>query len=149
MRSSLNDATEVFMIRTKTVLLILVFGCLLAMACSGETGESADSVVYTDTADAIQVEVGEQFQISLESNPSTGHKWQFMSPVDSTLLSLVESRYIPKPNPEKFVGRGGNEQWLFEALAKGSTSVSMRYLQPWDSTSVARTVEFQIEIKQK
>jgi inhibitor of cysteine peptidase len=132
----------------KMIKCFLVLASLF-LACGGEGGERADPIVYTDPADTIQVQVGEQFRISLESNPSTGHKWQFMSPVDSTLLSLVETRYIPKPNPEKFVGRGGYEEWLFEALGKGSTSISMHYLQPWDSISVARTVEFQVEIRQK
>lgn len=121
-----------------------MLGALVGQACGDE---STEPIVYTNPADTIHVRVGESFWISLESNPTTGYKWQFKTEVDSTLLRLAEQKYIPDPNPEKLMGRGGRYQWLFEALKRGSTSISLQYLQPWDSASVERSIEFRVEIK--
>jgi inhibitor of cysteine peptidase len=125
---------------------ISVLCIFIALACSG--GE-AEPQVHTNPADTIRIAQGEQFKISLESNPTTGHQWQFINEVDTTIIQLLEREYTPDPNPDKLVGRGGKDQWRFKGVKKGATSISLRYLQPWDSTSVARTVEFQVEVKEK
>ncbi|UCE23430.1 MAG: protease inhibitor I42 family protein [Candidatus Zixiibacteriota bacterium] len=123
---------------------ILTFVCVITIACSGE---SADPRAYSDPSDTIRVAIGEQFTIVLEANPTTGYSWQFVGEVDSTLLKLVESKHEPMPNPKKLMGRGGHHHWLFEPLREDTTTISLRYLQPWDSTSVDRTVDFFVEIK--
>lgn len=122
---------------------MLVLGALVGQACGDE---GTEPVVYTDPADTVQVKVGESFWISLESNPTTGYKWQFGTPVDTTLLKLSEQKYVPDPNPEKLMGRGGRDHWLFEAIKPGSAGISLQYLRPWDSTSMERSVEFRVEI---
>lgn len=129
----------------KVLIYLLVCAGLATLACATEETEPP---TYSDTADTIRVTVGGRFMLALESNPSTGYQWQFTAPYDSTALKLVEHKYASKPNPDKLVGRGGHDQWLFEALKEGSGSVSLRYLRAWDSTSVAREAEFIFEISE-
>ncbi|MEW6411664.1 MAG: protease inhibitor I42 family protein [Candidatus Zixiibacteriota bacterium] len=129
--------------KAKSIVYAVILTLSISLACSSQ---SSDPKVYADSADTVSVKMGERFKIALESNPSTGYGWRFVSDVDSSLLKLMEHQYIAKPNPEKVVGRGGHDEWLFEAIAAGSTSVALEYLRPWDSTSVEREVEFQIFI---
>lgn len=130
----------------KSPLYILALCTVLAIAC---TGGEAEPTVHTNPADTIRIMKGEQFKISLKANPSTGYWWQFVKEIDTMVIELMEREYIPDPNPDNLVGRGGHDQWRFKGVKKGATSVSLRYLQPWDSTSVAETVEFYVEVKEK
>lgn len=134
------------MVKMKSLLYVFALSAAIALACSG--GE-AEPTVHTNPADTIRLMAGEQFKISLESNPSTGYWWQFTSEIDTLVIEFVEREYIPDPNPDNLVGKGGHDQWRFKGVKKGATSVSLHYLQPWDSTSVVRTVEFNIEVKEK
>lgn len=124
----------------------IALSCLVLPSCSSETKEP---IPYSDPGDTIKVTIGERFKIVLESNPTTGYSWQFRQPVDSTLLKLVETQYTAKPNPDKLMGRGGHDHWFFEALAAGTTLISLQYLRPWDSTSVEQKLDFTVEIKQE
>ncbi len=129
--------------KLKWLVYSVVFTMAISIACSSE---SSEPTVYSNPADTIDIKVGQQFKITLESNPSTGYLWRFVGSIDTLALKLVEHQYVAKPNPEKLVGRGGNDEWLFKALAAGSTSVALEHLQAWDSTSVERQVEFNIRI---
>jgi len=145
-RQSVKHVCPIDVGMLRIVAYILMLSCLILPACSSET---KDPVSYSDPADTIRVAVGDQFKIVLESNPTTGYSWQFRQSIDSTFLKLVVAKYVAKPNPEKLMGRGGHDHWTFEAKAQGSTSVSLHYLRPWDSTSVERTLDFSIEIAQE
>jgi len=134
------------MTKLKIFTYMLMLGALILPACSSETKDPAS---YSDPSDTIRVAVGQQFKIILESNPTTGYAWQFRQPIDSTLLTLLEKQYVAKPNPNKLVGRGGHDHWLFEAAVQGTTSVSLQYLRPWDTTSVEQTLDFTVEINEK
>ena len=124
-----------------SILTIMMF-----IACNGE---DAGPVTYTDAGDTVRVKVGQQFKIVLESNVTTGFKWQFTVPYDTTALKLVEHQYVAKPNPDNLMGRGGHDHWLFEVLKKGPATISLEYGQPWDSTSFEKTVEFKVEVAQE
>ncbi|UCD63032.1 MAG: protease inhibitor I42 family protein [Candidatus Zixiibacteriota bacterium] len=128
--------------RNISTLLLLVF----AVACIACSSENADPPIYTGLTDTVRVTAGDQFKIVLESNITTGFSWQFATTLDSTALRLVEHDYVPLPNPDKLLGRGGHEHWLFEALDEGSTAIALQYLRPWDSTSVAKEANFTVEI---
>lgn len=134
------------MIRSRVLFYLMTLSAMAAFACGGE---KAEPTVHTNPADTVRVMAGEQFKISLESNPSTGYSWQFTSEFDTTIIVLVGKEYVPDPNPENLVGKGGRDQWLFRGVKGGAMAVSLRYLQPWDSSSVARTVEFRIEVEGK
>jgi predicted secreted protein len=88
------------------------------------------------------------FEIVLKSNITTGYGWQFAEPLDESLLKMVEHRYVADTNPRGLVGVGGVEVWLFMGLKPGKTNVSLEYVRPWDSTSVAKTASFPVEIKE-
>ena len=128
------------------LLYASVITLMMFIACSGEEQEPP---TFTDTGDTVRMKVGQQFKIVLESNPTTGYKWQFAEAYDTTALRLVEYQYVAKPNPDKLVGRGGHEHWLFESLKDGPSTISLQYLRPWDSTSVAQTAEFKVEAAKK
>ncbi|MCX5707306.1 MAG: protease inhibitor I42 family protein [Candidatus Omnitrophica bacterium] len=83
-----------------------------------------------DSSNKIQVEVGKQFAITLESNMTTGYQWQFARALDNTLITLVSLEY--KRAKPKLVGSGGKEIWTFKALKEGKATISFQYVRPWE-----------------
>ena len=79
---------------------------------------------------AIEVEVGQEFAVTLESNPTTGYRWRLAEPLDSAALELVNSEF-ERPETD-LVGAGGEEVWTFRAKRRGETVVRLEYAQPWE-----------------
>ena len=87
--------------------------------------------VYHDPDVPIEVILGENFTISLESIPSTGYMWK--EEYDSTMIELLK--------PEEFVSRssaigGGGEEILeFQAKRVGETQIKMKHQREWESAA--------------
>lgn len=62
---------------------------LLAMAVS-VTG--CQSLKETDPDTPLEVKVGEEFTIAIQSNPSTGYVWRLAEPLDETLGRIETKR---------------------------------------------------------
>ncbi|MFH1327616.1 MAG: protease inhibitor I42 family protein [Candidatus Bathyarchaeota archaeon] len=93
--------------------------------------EGSVSVIHNVTLSNVEVEVGQQFNITLESNPTTGYQWQLAEPLDESILNLIGSEYQAPENG--LIGAGGEEIWTFEAVDQGTTEISMEYVRPWET----------------
>ncbi|MCE5214206.1 MAG: protease inhibitor I42 family protein [Methanobacterium sp.] len=68
----------------------------------------------------------QQFNVSLDSNPSTGYSWDVQ--YDPEYLKLISQQYIPQDNGGGIiVGAGGTEVFTFETLKKGLTTLIFNY----------------------
>lgn len=92
------------------------------------------------------VEVGQEFDIALESSPTTGYRWQFIEPLDEEILELVGSEY-ESPEDER-VGSGGKEVLTFRAVSQGETRISLGYKRPWErDVTPERTRTFVVVVR--
>lgn len=68
---------------------------------------------------AVDIKVGETFEVSLPENPTTGYRWQQKSGP-----AFVSTRFIPDPiaKPES-IGAGGTRIWIFSASSVGSSQI--------------------------
>jgi len=82
-------------------------------------------------SETIEVTVGEDFVISLDSNPTTGYSWQLASSLPAW-LELIGSEYVPTPTEPGIVGSGGVEEWTFRANAEGTATITFEYRRPWE-----------------
>ena len=89
------------------------------------------------------VEIGQKFTVILESNPTTGFRWQLAKPLDESIVKIIDSEFrtlatkFPPPP-----GTGGIEIWTFEAVAVGSTEIAMEYVRPWEDAPPAKKQTF-------
>jgi inhibitor of cysteine peptidase len=96
----------------------------------------------------VTVTAGQQFKITLPSNPSTGYEWQLAKPVDENLLKLITSEY-EEPDSGR-VGAGGKQVWAFKAVGTGSVQIQLHYLRPWEKgTPPASMTNFTVVIEKK
>ena len=86
------------------------------------TSTPSSGGAYTDPAQPIQVTVGSQFRIVLESNPTTGYAWEITVPKEAP-LRLVDQRF---DGPDTtLVGAGGRQVFEFAATSAGTTTLAV------------------------
>jgi len=79
----------------------------------------------------IKVKVGQEFNITLESNPTTGYQWQLAKQLDRSIVELVRSEY--RPSESGLLGAGGIEVWTFKAVKSGTAEISFEYVRSWET----------------
>ena len=128
--------------RARAGFLILLAVAGLALGCAGRSAPRE----YTSSATPIDVQVGEQFVITLESNPTTGYSWQLGSPLDESVVKLVGSEF--KQPDTKLIGAGGKESWTFQGVGPGRTSIRLDYVRPWETNvPPARSETFVVNVR--
>ena len=102
---------------------------------------------FSDPLLPIEARVGREFQIALQANPTTGYKWELVESLDESKVKLARSEY--RRNEPARVGSGGVEVWTFRAVGAGTTSLSFKYVRPWEKTGPpADTRTFKVSIRE-
>ena len=81
----------------------------------------------------INVSLGMDFTIAVESDPSTGFEW--WTNFDPNHQCLLNSTFI-----------GGKEVFTFNAKSEGNTVVIMLLLQPWENGTIIQRKIFPINV---
>jgi predicted secreted protein len=94
------------------------------------------------------IKVGQEFILSLDSNPTTGYVWDFDKSYDDKLLEVkVDKAYTSDTTVnENIVGQGGRTYWKFKALQAGTAEIELGYARPWESVPPAKTIKITINI---
>ncbi|OEC84826.1 MULTISPECIES: protease inhibitor I42 family protein [Methanobacterium] len=125
-------------LKTASILILAVFS--LSMVSGVFAADRC--ILPVKEEKKLTVNVNEKFNITLESNPSTGYKW--ISEFDSNSLKLVNETYIPDM-PIR-CGSGGYQIFTFKALKTGKTDLTMKYIMPWENCLPAKEIIYHINI---
>jgi inhibitor of cysteine peptidase len=110
-------------------------------------GDDDDVRVFTDDQSGSEIGLGadEQFEIRLESNPSTGFAWKISAMTTPDLVELDSTTYV-EPDSD-LAGAPGTEVFVFTAGAKGGGVLRLEYVRSFDDPIVPeRVAEFIIRI---
>jgi len=107
-----------------------------ALACTsanGSTDGAADLVNLDASYSGREVEatVGSLIVVSLDSNPSTGFRWELAAIGDEKVLQLSGQEFRQADAQTGLLGAGGQEVWTFKAVGEGKTSLALEYSRPW------------------
>ena len=93
--------------------------------------------------------VGDQFKVTLCSNPTTGFAWQEPEISDAAIVSLTGKTFgAPVAGSGQAVGAAGTDNVTLKATAKGTSTVVLRYGQPWaGGTSSEWTYTLMVTVK--
>jgi inhibitor of cysteine peptidase len=104
-------------------------------------------VVERDSGSMIELHVGDQVEIVLAGNPTTGYVWEVGSP-DITVVRQVGDPQF-KPDSEA-VGAGGTLTLLFEAIAPGEQMLGLIYHRTFEQgVPAAKTFALDILVRQR
>lgn len=94
--------------------------------------KKVDLRVFTseDNGKEYNLSAGEEFQVRLWENPTTGYLWTVLDSV-SPHLELVDRKFTPR-NDARRVGSGGERTFVFRAVKPGSAVLHMTLKRPWE-----------------
>jgi predicted secreted protein len=115
------------------VIGLVAIGCASANAKAAEMGASCDQFgAEKSITQTAEMSVGDQVKITLCSNPSTGFSWQEPEISDAATVSLADKAFgAPVADSGQVVGAAGTDHVTLKATAKGTSTVVLRYSQPW------------------
>lgn len=128
-------------IRWRVSLIVVVLWSMSA-AC----GDEGDVLVLTDdeTGSEIEVGSGEQFEVRLDSTPSTGYSWQ-ISEMTSPEFVVLESQTHVAADTD-LVGVAGTDVFVFTAV-RGAGILRLEYIRSFDDPIVPeRVAEFIVRV---
>jgi inhibitor of cysteine peptidase len=83
---------------------------------------------------------GKEFNLSLESNPSTGYLWEAI--FDSFYLELVNTEYHSRSTA---IGGGGVTKLKFMPKTSGKVVLEMRSQRPWEGEAI-KIIRYEVMI---
>lgn len=81
-----------------------------------------------DSGRAVEIAAGEELEIILEGNPTTGYRWE-VSEADPRVLAAGPGRFIPG---SAAIGSGGKEVLSFRGSEPGHTDLKLSLQRPFE-----------------
>jgi predicted secreted protein len=126
----------------RVVLGLFLLTCLASLAASNV---SADLHFGYGKAQEGRVLIprGGTFEVTLDSNPTTGYSWAYSS-ISSNNLTLISNEFI-RPQNSRLIGSGGKQVFVFKA--DGPTTLHLRYARAWENNvEPASSVSVKVEV---
>jgi inhibitor of cysteine peptidase len=127
----MNNRQKFF--RVVTLMLTVFFSQILA-------GREMLRINENENAKTISLEMGDTFEVFLESNPTTGYQW-VVDELEPIILKQGESDFIGTLG----VGSGGNQVLYFNVIGKGKTVLKLAYRRTFE-VGVAPLKSFKLNI---
>jgi len=114
------------------VLSLFLFACAPAARQASVEVSCDDFSQQNHITRQVAVAAGGTLTVTLCSNQTTGFMWSETAQIsDQSVLQQTDHRFV-SPEAEGVVGAAGNEVWTFNALKKGTSTVSVEYSRPWE-----------------
>lgn len=112
-------------------LMVVLVLSLLACSSVPQRLVIIASVDDSYAGEEFEIATGGSLVLHVESNPTTGFRWELAGISDETVLKQDgEPEFVP---PEETIpGAGGKEIWTFKALKEGTATVYLEYSRPWE-----------------
>src|ERR1700690_1975890 len=112
----------------KRLFALLLFSPpFLLLGCGPDAPPPRPRPGYRDASRPIAVKPGQEFELVVSSNATTGYHWRLKEPMDPSVGSFLATEYVGDPNPKQFTGVGGTEYWAFKAVNVGTAEIVLRY----------------------
>jgi len=123
--------TKLFIAGLMIILVLSLMACSAAPKAASVTVSIDDFTNQKNVTQQVEVPAGGVLTVTLGSNQTTGYQWSETASIsDGGSLKQTSHEYMA-PSSE-MVGAAGQEVWKFEALKKGTATVSMEYSRPWE-----------------
>ena len=97
------------------------------------TPDEEVNVDEDDGGSQVELEQGQILIVTLESNPTTGYRWEVVETQDSILEQMGEAEFKPSETGEPpLVGAGGWEIFRFKAIGAAQMTLQLVYHRPWE-----------------
>jgi inhibitor of cysteine peptidase len=127
-------------------------GTALTGSGCGSQATAANGPVRLTEADngkTITVKVGDDIQVVLSGNPTTGYSWATsLSPADKAILDQQgDAVYAQQSTGQSVVGAGGTFTFTFKAAGAGQVTLKFGYARAWESVPPIQTCMLTVIVK--
>ncbi len=105
---------------------VLLAVTVLLSGCAGPVRLSD-----ADDGSVQRLDAGQELQVSLEANPTTGYQWAVDGDLPAQLEQKGEPVYDASSNA---IGAGGTEVWTFVAKEPGTGTLRLKYWRSFEPT---------------
>jgi inhibitor of cysteine peptidase len=127
------------------VLALAALGGAVLAACGGdESGQVVRLAPEPNGSASVTVGVGDTVVVSLEANPTTGYEWQFTA---GDTFTIEKSEYVPDPNPDELVGKGGTQVVTLKVTEAGESDLTGTYGRSWETPAPGAGPDVTVTIK--
>lgn len=111
-------------------IIIVLAAAMLAAGCGGSS--KAVTLGADSNGQAVTVKPGQQLDIRLASNATTGYAWE-VAQCDEAVLKLEgEPEYETSSQGQPRVGAGGWQTFHFKPQQAGQANLKLVYRRPWE-----------------
>ncbi|MGA8533385.1 MAG: protease inhibitor I42 family protein [Candidatus Tumulicola sp.] len=129
----------------RTLVATLALTAVALASSSPARALDPHTPVFTDAAQPVAVDAGEDFFIALPSNPTTGYTWT-QSIADGKILAYEGNVYQPPSNG--LMGAGGQQIFIYHANRSGSTAISLGYARPFEpNVPPGKSLTFNVSVR--
>jgi inhibitor of cysteine peptidase len=111
---------------------VLILSLLTTVYIFGGCAVAGKTYTESNNGDNLNLKINDVITIKLESNATTGYKWNLSEENNSTIITLVSSDYSEKENKDNLVGAGGFETLTFKAVSGGNAAIILTYNRQWE-----------------
>lgn len=126
-------------------LATLTVGCVLVLALAGCKPPAPVELTLADSGKTVTLEPQQEMVVTLESNPTTGYKWEREGNLPEPLIG-GNPEYVADSASAGLAGGGGAEIWRFQADSKGEGTLKLKYWRSFEPT-VPPVKTFEVTVK--
>jgi predicted secreted protein len=130
--------------RTRRRWLLVLVSTMSILLLSLASCTTSTSLTSSDNGKTIQVHVGDEIDIALDSRPTTGYGWA-IEKSNETLLTLKQSNFSASSSS---IGSSGTQMFTFVAKSAGTVNLQLKYWRSFaGDTSITRRFAVTIQIQ--
>lgn len=124
--------SKLILVCAVVAISLCLFACLPTLKQASVEVSCDDFIKLQHISQEVEVAVDGSLTVTLCSNPTTGFLWVESAQIsDLTVIQQTSHKFVP-PEETGVAGAAGKEIWTFEALKKGTSTISMEYSRPWE-----------------
>lgn len=110
----------------------------------GDAGDDGGRSVRPDPSQPLQLGVGDKVSLVLDSNPTTGYRWE-VTVADEAVARVASDVYLPPRS--QAMGAGGTQAVEIEGVGPGETTVTAVYVRSFEPDQPAQTETWTVEVR--
>ena len=127
-------------------MITLTLAILALAGCGGESGGPANIYIAyeADSDRTITMAVGDELQVILAENPTTGYVWSVITNDEEVLSQTEEPSYVVE---SEAIGAGGERTFTFRDVAHGTSALQLINSRSWETAVTPdRTFSLMVEV---
>lgn len=125
-------------------IVLIAFLTMFILGGCSPFGRAPIKINESDEGKTIEVSTGEDIDIELNGNPTTGYQWQIDGAESPVIRQVSEPEFKPVSNA---IGAGGKVTLKFKATNIGKAGIKLVYKRSWEKTTPAKIFKVNFEVK--